>query len=34
MLHGTDDMISDLKGNRLSGQIPDEIGGCSSLNTL
>lgn len=27
-------LISDLKGNRLSGQIPDEIGDCSSLQDL
>ncbi|KAF8392853.1 hypothetical protein HHK36_021092 [Tetracentron sinense] len=26
--------ICDLKGNRLSGQIPDEIGDCSSLKSL
>lgn len=27
-------MISDFRGNRLSGQIPDEIGDCSSLKNL
>lgn len=26
--------FSDLSGNRLTGQIPDEIGDCSALQTL
>lgn len=27
-------LISDLRGNRLSGQIPDEIGDCSALQNM